>query len=243
MRSLSDPQRLPSSPEARFGLYFAPAPDDPLWHFGSQWLGRDAVTGNPLPTPVVPAVEATVVHTLTAAPRRYGFHATLKAPFRLAAGRTPDELIRACKSFASTHAPVSIGALHVRLLGGFAALTPEVTSTELRALAFSCVRAFDTFRAPMSAAERSRRRPEHLLPRERELLDQWGYPYVDDAYRFHLTLTDPLDPAMQAVLMPWLTERYRALAMQTVTVDAISLFLEARPGADFICVERFHLGG
>lgn len=243
MRSLSDPQRVHASADSRWGIYYAPAPDDPLWHFGSQWLGRDAVTGNPLPTPVVPAVDATTVHAVTAAPRRYGFHGTLKAPFRLASGRTPDELIRACKHFASTHAPVSLSGLDVQLLGQFVALVPRSPSTELQSLAFACVRAFDALRAPMSASERARRRPDALSPRERELLDRWGYPYVDDAYRFHLTLTDAIEPAMQAVLLPWLTERYEALGLRGLTLDAISLFMEVRPGADFICVERFHLGG
>ena len=54
------------------------------------------------------------------------------------------------------------------------------------------MKAFNAYRAPLSAADRERRIKAKLSPRQIELMDQWGYPYVLDEYRFHMTLTGAL---------------------------------------------------
>ena len=68
--------------------------------------------------------------------------------------------------------------------------------------------ALDALRAPLTPAEIAKRRPERLNPRQRELLAAWGYPYVIEEFRFHLTLSDDLPEAeaedLAAVLGPWL---------------------------------------
>ena len=75
---------MTSAAAPRYALSFAPPGG--LWRLGSEWLGRCAVTGQPAQPPRIDALTAEELRTLTAAPRRYGFHATLKAPFRLADG-------------------------------------------------------------------------------------------------------------------------------------------------------------
>ncbi|MGQ3281168.1 MAG: DUF1045 domain-containing protein, partial [Shinella sp.] len=71
----------------RYALYFTPSASDPLTLSAQRWLGRNAFTGATLAQLSVQGFDAATLAGLTADPRRYGFHATLKAPFSLAEGR------------------------------------------------------------------------------------------------------------------------------------------------------------
>ncbi len=229
--------------QARWAIYFAPAPDTALARFGREWLARDADACVTLAPPVVPGLDAHDWSALTASARRYGFHATLKAPFRLRDGASPIDLARACAAFARTQRPLTIGALQVATLGDFLALLPQAAPAQLGSFAFACVRALDALRAPPTVAEQARRLAAGLTPRQIALLDGWGYPYVDDEYRFHMSLTGPLDEAQRAFLQPWLQARYAAImATRAVTIDAISVYVEPAAGADLSLVARFALG-
>ncbi|WP_331294670.1 DUF1045 domain-containing protein, partial [Methylobacterium radiotolerans] len=86
------------------------------------------------------------------------------------------------------------------------------------------------FRAPLTEAERAKRRPERLDPRGRALLARWGYPYVFEAFRFHMTLTDALPEAERA---PWhrrLSAAYAAAGPEPLRIDAVSLLTQDGSG-------------
>ena len=186
----------------RLAIYYLPPPG-PLADFGAGWLGWDARAGATLAQPDCGLDAA----ALTTAPRRYGFHATLKAPFRLAEGRAQAEALEALRDLAAGLAPVTLPeGLALRADYGFLALVPPAPVAALDALAADLVRGMDGFRAPLTAAERARRRPETLNPRQRDHLDRWGYPWIFGDFRFHMTLTGPLaDPApVMRVLAPLL---------------------------------------
>lgn len=212
----------------RYALYFAPA-EAALWHAGSAWLGRDAETGRPASHPPFARIAAA-----TEAPRRYGFHATLKAPFRLAHDATPAILRAAVAAEAARLAPVTLPGLRVARLGRFLALVPEIGAEDLAPLAAEVVTRFEPFRAPLTAAEIARRRPESLSARQRDLLTGFGYPFVFEEFRFHISLTgdvaaeeiDRLEPLAQAWFAPHLSRPFR--------VDQLCLFGEDLAG-------RFHL--
>jgi hypothetical protein len=222
----------------RFAIYAAPGvrAADPvgalLRQRAEQWLGR-SVSPGPV-TPVVPAGwTRAAVDAITVGARRYGFHATLKAPFRLAEGQTPEELDAAVARFAAGRAKTVIPQLTLARLGGFFALVPGVEAPGLHALADEVVQAFDDFRAPATEAELVRRNRAALTPRQRELLLSWGYPYVLDEFLAHLTLTDRVPkeqrPTVERALTDWLAESLGA----DVPVDALCVFTEAEPGAPF----------
>ena len=162
---------------ARYAIYWLP--DGALGRAGADWLGWDARTGR---------------GDADGAPARYGFHATIKPPFRLAEGCDAVELAAAARALAAGLAPADLGRLTVARLGGFLALVPE---REPAALAAAVVAGLDAFRAPPSAAERARRRAAGLTPSQAAMLDRWGYPHVMDEFRLHLTLTGR-DPAGDA---------------------------------------------
>lgn len=167
----------------RYAIYYTP-PVGGLAQAAAEWLGRDLASGALLPQPF-DGLEA-----VTTAPRRYGFHATIKAPFRLADGAEEESLIATLETFCAARAPVTFEALEVKRLGRFLALIPVGDTEAVDTLAAQVVRGFERFRAPLNEAEIARRKPESLTVRQRELLDTFGYPYVMDEFRFHMTLSD-----------------------------------------------------
>ncbi len=217
----------------RAAIFFTPPADDPLTIAAAAWLGRDAFTGAAIPQPLVPGFGPHEIAALTAAPRRYGFHATLKAPFRLADGVTQDELVHALRGFAYDTPPVTLGALRIARLSAFFALVPDGDTAAVDALAEKAVRHFEPHRAPLTTEEIERRRPADLTPTQRENLVRWGYPYVFGDFRFHMTLTGPVPEARQPDLATPLAERFGPLLARPVHIDTLSLFIEPEPDADF----------
>lgn len=220
----------------RYALYFTPRPGSDLARFGNAVLGTDNHTGAEIPRPEGLADLAGV----TDSPRRYGFHATLKAPMRLASGVTEADLLEAAAALAADHPPVPVGPLHVATLGAFTALIPQAAPPELGLFAAECVAAFDPYRAPLTEAETARRHPERLSTRGRALLARWGYPYVFEAFRFHMTLTDALPEETRA---PW-RERLAAAygAGENLVLDALSILRQDGSGP-FRVVQRIPFGG
>jgi hypothetical protein len=130
--------------------------------------------------------------------------------------------------------------LRVATLGAFTALVPHAAPPELGLFAAECVAAFEPFRAPLTEAETARRRPERLSPRGRALLERWGYPYVFEAFRFHMTLTDAL---AEEAREPWrarLAAAYGAGA--PLVLDALSVLRQDGAGP-FRVLRRLTLGG
>ncbi|SHM47177.1 putative phosphonate metabolism protein [Roseovarius litoreus] len=216
----------------RYAIYYTPAPG-PLSQVCSAWLGWDMATGNELAHPDVAGLPLPVAQ-ITETPRKYGLHATMKPPFRLAQGATPAMLDDALASFCAQRPAVTMDGLELARLGRFLALRPLGDEGPLNALAADIVRGFDAFRAPLSEAEMARRREAGLTPEQDALLRAWGYPYVMDQFRFHITLTGKL-PVAQArqtarALAPVLTP----LLPAPFVIDALSLAGEDAEG-------RFHL--
>jgi len=226
-------------PEARFAIYFTPRKWSALARFGKAWLGRDAATGEAVPRLPLAGFPAARLETVTAEAAHYGWHATLKPPFRLARGTTLGELVAYAMGFSAARLPFEISALELASLGGFLALVPSSTPPLLCGLAEDCVRAFDGFRARPDKAASARRGLRPLSPRQRVLLARWGYPYVMEEFRFHMTLTARLGREERARLKTALEPRLGRLLVRPVAVDAVSIFVEPGPGEPFRELRRF----
>lgn len=222
---------------ARYAIYYAPALHSPWWRFGAGWLGRDEAADVPLPQPPLPGLAPQQLADLTSEPRRYGFHATLKPPFRLREGASETLLLHRLQALARLLRPVSIGRLQPVWTEGFVALAPLVREPAVDALAAQCVLALDDLRAPLTAAELARRRPEQLDAIGRELLSLYGYPWVLGRFRFHLTLSGPVDAAAAQSLLPHAQAAVDALqegAAGIPLLDRLCVFRQARPAAAFV---------
>ena len=219
---------------ARYGIYLAPAQDSPWWTFGAHWLGRDEFNGTALSQPPLAQITPSEQLAITAAPRRYGFHATLKAPFHLCHGHSVDDLTECVQALASTLKPLPLGPLQAVLLGDFVALAPDSAPDELSALAATCVTSLEALRAPLSKTELARRLASPLDAREQELLQRYGYPHVLERFRLHFTLSGPVAQPTAQRLMQAVADPVRHLnASAALALDRLCLFVEPAPGQPF----------
>jgi hypothetical protein len=209
----------------RFAIYYAPAADSGLWQEAENWLAQEDL----LP--------------LTMSARRYGFHATLKAPMALAGGTDRAQLEMALAAFASRHGPVEVTGVAPRLIGGFLALTSVPQPQVLTDFAATVVTDFERFRAPLDDSERERRLEAPLTARQIELLDEYGYPYVLEEFLFHMTLTDRLPIGRRDELAAAATGWFAGQLARPMMLDRLVLFHEAAPGEPFRRLDDFVLEG
>ncbi len=225
-------------PDGRVALYYAPAEDDPLWAAAASWLGRDAASGAVCVQPPVPQIGA-----VTAAPRRYGFHLTLKAPMRLRDGATWSAVRAAAAEIAAGIPAFPLPQMQVANLGGFLALREITPSVPMQAFADACVAGADHLRAPPDRDELARRRGGVLTPGQAANVVRWGYPYVFAAWFFHMTLTRHLTDEERLRFQPEAEAHFAAALLQPRLVSDLSLFVQPAKDAPFILAERIKLRG
>jgi hypothetical protein len=226
----------------RYALYAAPAADGLLGRFGNAWLGRDPSSLRPLAYPAVPGYDSSHIARLTAQPAKYGFHATLKAPFHLRDGMTFEGLCEAVSDTVGGLKPVDVGLLRVSSIGTFVALVPGEAVPALEDLAATLVKELDGFRQSPSDAEIARRRLSSLTVRQEALLARWGYPYVLEEFRFHFTLSGSLPQAEQTTLAQALYIYTKDL-LPAYRIEDIAVFGELANGDGFRLLKRIPLGG
>jgi putative phosphonate metabolism protein len=228
----------------RYALYCAPRPEEGLAVAASQWLGRNADTGQARALKPAPAFSAERLAEITAEPRLYGFHGTLKAPIVLRDGASERDLLDAVGAFATGRRAFAVPSMGLGSISGFMALIPAQPSVELQDLADSCVIEFDEFRQPAPDAELARRRAAGLSPRQEELLVRWGYPYVLEEWRFHLTLTGRIrDDGERAAIGELLRRNFAGFIDRPLSVRDLCIFRQSAVGRPFNTLARFRLGG
>lgn len=219
----------------RYAIYYLPSHDSALARCGAQWLGWDVHAGQDV------ARIAQSKAKWVSSPRLYGFHATLKAPFRLADGQTEANLCEAVSELATKTELVSLGQLKLAEIGSFLALTAPASGPKLNWLAASCVQQLDRFRAPASQDELDKRRAAGLDEAEDAYLMRWGYPYVLDRFRFHMTVTGPLDKPERDEALQAATAHFEPALQRPVSIDALSILRQPAKGVPFQEIARFAL--
>ena len=220
----------------RYAVYYVP-PSGPFADFGASWLGWDVDKGAPCPHPNITDLD---VAAITKGPRKYGFHATLKPPMRLAPTHGEVELQSAVADLADQLAPVTVDSLKPTRIGTFIALTPTGNQTALNALAASCVIELDAFRAAPTDDELARRRAAGLTQRQNDLLGKWGYPYVMEEFRFHMTLTGQLENETAGRAMEAVQDLATNRIPTPVVIDQIALVGERNDGR-FETIHKYSL--
>ncbi len=225
----------------RYAIYFTPDADHALSRKAAAWLGRDVFSGDLLEQPSNYPIMGEELADITASPRRYGFHATLKQPFRLAEDVGEDDLVSAARAFRSSQVPFRLPLLCVGNIGNFFALIPSERSAQLSAFCEEVVREFEPLRAPLSEAEIARRNPSALSERQRAYLMQWGYPYVMEEFRFHMTLTGEVPPEEHSAISEILGDWFAVVLAEPLEVNALTIFVEPAPGEPFRVLEQVPL--
>ncbi|WP_338068773.1 DUF1045 domain-containing protein [Aliiroseovarius marinus] len=224
----------------RYAIYYT-APQGALADFGASWLGWDLVTGREVPHQTLPDLSQTEIAKITQTPRKYGFHGTIKPPFRLAEGCDAEGLLQAFQRAARQVAPVTLDGLKLAQIGRFLALVIDGDQAPLAALAGHMVAKLDPFRAPANDAELARRRAAGLTPAQDEMLVKWGYPYVFDEFKFHLTLSGKLDPNRAAQVRDVLAPLVAPILPRPFVVGDLTLVGEDAEGR-FHEISRIALG-
>jgi putative phosphonate metabolism protein len=223
---------------ARYAVYYTPAADTPLTRRAATWLGRDAFAGEDLRRPAFPDLQDLDLDVVTSDPRGYGFHATLKAPFELAPDVAEAALLEFAAGFAARQAPFEATLAPARL-SHFIALQLVAPTPQMQALHAACVREFDPFRAPLSDFDLTRRRKARLTQEQDERLAAWGYPYVFEDFRFHMTLTGAVrDEAIAGRLLAALAAHFADLTGPH-RFDSVAVFRQDARSAPFHVLARF----
>jgi putative phosphonate metabolism protein len=228
----------------RYAVYFAPNVEQQWWAHASHWLGRCAVSQQMNPQPLIAGVSAKRFAELTEHPRRYGFHATMKAPFVLASQYQPDELIERVNLLCREVKPFVLPRLQVALLDQFLALVPERSVTQVTQLEEQCVKVLNDYAEPLGPEELSRRRSAGLSSLEDALLLRWGYPYVLERFRFHCSLTGSLTKATRQEVIALTEAAHQHFDQLPLCVfDSLAIFVEPTRGADFVLLQQCPLLG
>ena len=221
----------------RYAVYFIPS--GALAQRGAAWLGWDICSGTEVPHPDVPGID---LAGISERPRRYGFHGTIKPPFVLAKGTDAAGLDASLDAMCGDIAPVRLDRFEVANLGPFLTLKPVGDQTALAALAAQVVMQLDPFRAPPDEIELAHRRQSPLTPEQDQNLQTWGYPYVMDQFRFHLTLTGRVSRAEEPAIRAALIRHFAPYLSDPVPVDALTLAGQAADGM-FYQIKRYALRG
>ena len=228
----------------RYAIYYCPLFGTPWWDRGCRWLGRRAEDDCIVAQPVLDGIDPQAFREITREPRRYGWHATLKAPFALRPEFDYSALRERVQGICRLRVPQDMTSLAVRRLDNFLALVPVEQSHALALTAQLCVTALQDMVQPMAQSELDRRRRVHLTPRQDHLLLEWGYPFVLDEYRFHLSLTGSLDGLRDETIRALeVGARHWFGALPPLDFCTIAVFAEPSPGANFLLIEHFALGG
>ena len=207
----------------RFAIYFTPRPG-PFATKGASWLGWDIASG----TQMVAAGGE-----LVSRPHKYGFHATIKPPCRLAGTHTLTDVAERLNLFCAQMAPVQADALTVNRLGSFLALTPVGDTDSIGQLAANVVREMDLFRAEPTETEQQKRKRSGMSQQMLRHIEDWGYPHVMDLFRFHMTVTGPVPKADQPGVQDRVWEHFGRSLPEPFVIDSLTLCGEAQD-------DRFH---
>lgn len=229
-----DGGNIPDGP--RFAFYLVPSQQDPLTQKAAAWLGRDPWTNGSIRQPVFSDIDPTDFERATAAPRRYGFHGTITAPFELSDTTSPASLRDAAFEFANGAPPLQV-RLRPKMLGPFLALLPD-DQAELSNFAERVVKTFHSFRTPLSDYDRERRKTSRLTPRQLRNLDRWGYPYVMEDFFFHMTLSGPLTDAHTKSMQQAADEWFASALDSEIRFDGFALFYQGTRQETFV-IDRF----
>ncbi len=222
----------------RYAIYWTPRPDSPLCLLEKDWFGGNWIKSGCFDT--APWHDAGLAVRAVASPRRYGLHATMKAPFRLAPNTQPAALSESLAVFCARRRRVISGPLRLHRFTRYLALIPAVPRADLEWLADDCVTHFDRFRAPLSDAERARR-GTHISQLEQSHFEQFGYPYIFSKFFFHITLAGPLDEDELDHVEKALKPRIAPFCGEHFVIDALSLCADPGNGKAFQCLDRFPL--
>ncbi|HEY7647326.1 MAG TPA: DUF1045 domain-containing protein [Hyphomicrobiales bacterium] len=224
----------------RYAIYWAPAAESGLSALACSWFGGDLENGKASLDRNFLGLGPDLAESAVTSPRRYGLHATMKAPFRLAPNSNAATLGDSLAAFCARRRRIRTGPLRLTRFSRFLALVPQPPRAELDWLADECTTWFDRFRAPLSDADRDRRSGS-LTSLETAQLEEFGYPYIFSSFMFHITLAGPLGDADLDRVEAALATAVAPFTEADFAIDELCLFGDPGDGAMFRLLGRYPL--
>ena len=216
----------------RYAIYWTPPPETVLAEFGALWFGGFDTFG----------LTSELAARATKAPAVYGLHATFKAPFGLRDDVAPEALRVTLDDFCANRRAPAPGKLTLGHHQRYLTLMLNPDRADIEWLAAECVTHFDHFRTPADEDDRLRRSLESLSPQEEVFLQEFGYPYVLSAFRFHISLAGPLESAELDKIASALEPHLAAIMNEPFGIKDLSLLGEPRSGGVFEIIHRHRFG-
>ncbi|MFP5076818.1 DUF1045 domain-containing protein [Rhizobium sp. YIM 134829] len=226
----------------RYAICFTPPIHDPLSIAAAEWLGRNVYSDVLCEQPAVAGLSHQDLAFHTAVPRRYGFHAAIKAPFALADGMSEGQLLNQLMRFTSDLSPFEMADVEIAWLGDFFGLAAARPCAEMAHLAASVVQAFDAFRAPLREEELERLDLDKLTAPQFSNLHRWGDPHVMDEFRFHMALSGPVPVAIRQRIEEGLRLQIGPHLGKPLDIRSLALFVEPERGAPLRVHSQHPLG-
>ncbi|MDR1656170.1 MAG: DUF1045 domain-containing protein [Deltaproteobacteria bacterium] len=214
----------------RYAVYYVPKKDSLLYSLGRDTLGYCIYEGLKYSSPNPVQVKAA----------KYGFHGTIVAPFRT---NLSAQVLAGTLSWAALRlSPVNLTGLKAMALpNGFPALALVDPNPELSKIESSLVRLLTPLRLPLNLIEIQSR--GQLPPKQLEYALQWGYPWVFEYFRFHLTLGDVEDQPMLSERVCRLSKVFTPELLAGEVLDQLSLCVQPSPHDSFKVLATFGLDG
>ncbi len=222
----------------RYAIYFTLPQTDPVYQTAIKWLGYDAYSGNKTNTDSKKLAKNRQYVSKAA---KYGFHATLKPPFRLSQDKSEEQLIDELENFASSITAFTCKPLKIKSMTHFIALAPKNSCDQLDAFAAQCLKHFEPFRAQLTREEYQKRNPVLLSERQLRYLEQWGYPYVEDEFRFHMTLTDSMMEDEIKKIKKKLKQYFKEVLGKPLQINQLHIFRQDSTCSNFQIISSHNL--
>ena len=223
----------------RYAIYYVPSENSELDLFGKCWLGWDPYKGvETTKSDLSKLPSFKKFSSLVLTPKQYGFHGTIKAPFRLKNEYTYNDLENKVREISKQIHSFYFDQLIIKKLGNFIGLIPT-NNLKINAVSNKFVEELDYLRDELSESEIKKRKPHKLTSNQKQMLFKWGYPYVFDEFKFHLTLTSKLNVVEIDDVLRSLQNILKQVNLNKISFNNICIFGQ-KSDEKFYFVQRFN---
>ncbi len=223
----------------RYAIYYAPSENSELDLFGKCLLGWDPYKGvETTKSDLSKLPSFKKFSSLVLTPKQYGFHGTIKAPFKLKNEYTYNDLENKVREISKQIHSFYFDQLIIKKLGNFIGLIPT-NNLKVNAVSNKFVEELDYLRDELSESEIKKRKPHKLTSNQKQMLFKWGYPYVFDEFKFHLTLTSKLNVVEIDDVLRSLQNILKQVNLNKISFNNICIFGQ-KSDEKFYFVQRFN---
>ncbi len=223
----------------RYAIYYVPSENSELDLFGKCWLGWDPYKGEETTKSDLSKLPSfKKFSSLVLTPKQYGFHGTIKAPFKLKNEYTYNDLENKVREISKQIHSFYFDQLIIEKLGNFIGLIPT-NNLKVNAVSNKFVEELDYLRDELSESEIKKRKPHKLTSNQKQMLFKWGYPYVFDEFKFHLTLTSKLNVVEIDDVFRSLQNILKQVNLNKISFNNICIFGQ-KSDEKFYFVQRFN---